>query len=63
MLTYRELAVLGYCPATKYGYMKPLPEGWEFPKECPHDVFIQLPLQIQIFYSTTNRYGVHTLND
>ena len=50
MLTYKELAEMGFCPGNQRAGAK-LPDGWVLPGSCEDSVFKQLPLHIQIFYS------------
>lgn len=61
MLSFPELAALGFCPNTKYGWMKPFPPGFELPTHCSLELFPQLPLQIQVFYETLADNGQHKL--
>jgi hypothetical protein len=58
MLTYPEMAALGLCPSTKYGYNKSLPEGFPKPDQITDEIYRGMPLQLQIFYSMTSVNGM-----
>ena len=61
MLTYRELAVMGYCPSKNYGYMKSMPVDFKMPPTVTHEVFKLMPLQIQVMYGLDIVDGKHSL--
>jgi hypothetical protein len=61
MLSYRQLAELGFCPAKNYGWMTTLPRGFKLPEVCDVKYFKHLPLQLQVFYNFTAENSVHKL--
>jgi hypothetical protein len=52
------MAALGLCPATKYGYNKPLTAGYPKPMQITDEIYRGMPLQLQIFYSMTSVNGM-----
>lgn len=61
MLTFKQLGEMGYCPKTKYGFGKPLPLEFKLKESVPHEIFIRMPLQLNVLYSTDNVNGSHIL--
>lgn len=60
LFDYAALAQMGFCPEKKYGWMKRLPEGFEVPGECPHCIFVKMPLQLQVMYEQyPDAFGYH----
>ena len=59
MLNHNELYSLGfYFPKNKENL-----KTWQLPEKCSSDIFKQLPLKIQVFYSLKFTDGFHYLTE
>lgn len=58
MLTYQEMADLGFCPYTRYGYNKVLEKPYPKPEKITDEIYRRLPLQMQVYYSMESIGGM-----
>ena len=58
MLSYKEMADLGLCPYTRYGYNKVLEMPYPKPEQISDEIYRKLPLQMHVFYSMESIGGM-----